>query len=82
MPEGTGTPCFAQINEDGTASTNSDSDTGSDTETSLDMDMVSAGCPDCSILLVELSSADFCDSDLTECVATATGLGASRDQHR
>jgi hypothetical protein len=43
-------------------------------ETELDMDMVSAICPDCRILLVEANSADL--GDLGTAVDTAVSLGA------
>jgi hypothetical protein len=76
MPSGSGTACFAQINEDGTASTGTDPSPDGDFETALDMAMISAACPDCSILLIEISP-NFCETDFTEGVATATKLGAS-----
>jgi subtilase family serine protease len=44
-------------------------------EIALDLDMVSAACPDCKILLVEASSASF--SNLGAAVNTAARLGAS-----
>ena len=72
-PTGTST-CFAQVNETGGPSSGQDSGT-SDGETSLDMDMVSAACPDCSLLLVELNG--LTDSDVQTGVATAISLGAS-----
>jgi hypothetical protein len=76
MPTGTGTPCFAQINEDGTPSSGTDPSPDDDGETALDLAMISAACPDCSILLVEIS-VNFCETDFTEGVATAAKLGAS-----
>jgi hypothetical protein len=76
LPTGTGTPCFAQVAQDGSASTNTDPSPAGDGETSLDTDMVSLGCPDCSILLVELD-ANLCETDLLEGVATAARFGAS-----
>jgi MYXO-CTERM domain-containing protein len=74
LPTGT-TPCFAQVAEDGSASTGADSG-GDDVETSLDMDMISAACPDCSILLVEINS-NYCEADIVQGVETAIKLGAS-----
>jgi hypothetical protein len=71
-PTGTST-CFAQVNETGGTSSGADSGQ-SDGETSLDMDMISAACPDCSILLVELDN--LTDTDITTGVATAAKLGA------
>jgi MYXO-CTERM domain-containing protein len=76
LPAGTGTPCFAQVAQDGSASTNTDPVPEGDGETSLDVDMVSLGCPDCSVLLVEIG-ATLCETDLLEGVATAAKLGAS-----
>lgn len=52
--------CFRKVNQDGGAKlprTNA----GWATEISLDVDMVSAACPDCHILLVETNSASFTD---------------------
>ena len=51
-----------------------DADSGWAQEISLDLDMVSAICPNCRILLVEASSSFF--SDLGTAVNTAVGLGA------
>jgi MYXO-CTERM domain-containing protein len=75
VPSGT-TPCFSQINWDGSPSTMTDPSTQDDGETSLDMDMISAACDDCSILLVE-TSKNFCPSEILGGVATAIKLGAS-----
>jgi subtilase family serine protease len=49
-------------------------DTGWAGEISLDVDMVSAVCPQCHILLVEADSN--MDSDLFTAVDTAVALGA------
>ncbi len=68
------TPCFSQVAEDGSPSTGGDSGE-SDGETSLDMDMISAMCFDCSILLVELTQLS--DQDFVTGTATATTLGAT-----
>lgn len=76
LPTGSGTACFAQVAEDGSASTNTDPSAGSDGETSLDTDMISLACPDCSILLVEVNP-NFCERDLVAGAATAAKLGAS-----
>ena len=43
-------------------------------ETSIDVDMVSAACPNCSILLVEANTPD--PTDLGTAVDTAVQLGA------
>jgi MYXO-CTERM domain-containing protein len=66
-----GSPCFAQVTETGSASSG-DSGTA-DGETSLDMDMVSAACPDCSILMVDMSESS---TSFDEPVAEAAKLGA------
>ena len=73
MPTGT-TPCFAQVAEDGSASSGQDSGANADGETGLDMDMISAACPDCSILLVEITQLG--DTDFLAGVKTAASLGA------
>ncbi len=67
------TPCFSQVDESGGPSTGHDSG-GADGETSLDMDMISAVCPDCSILLVEIN--ELADADFVAGVQTAQSLGA------
>ena len=76
MPSGSGAPCFAQINWDGKPSTNTDPNMNNDGETSLDMDMISAACDDCSILLVETSQY-FCPGEILAGVGTAIKKGAS-----
>jgi hypothetical protein len=73
LPDGT-TPCFAQVDETGDPSTGQDTPGDGDGETALDMDMISAACPDCAILLVEIQLES--DSDFTTGVATAAKLGA------
>ena len=50
--------CFRKVNETG-GSKLPRTNAGWATEISLDVDMVSATCPDCKILLVEASSAAF-----------------------
>src|SRR5205814_8677290 len=59
---GTGGGCFRKVNQNGAASPLPAADAGWAAEVSLDLDMVSAICPDCRILLVEANSAG--DSDL------------------
>ena len=66
--------CFRKVSQTGTTSyprTNA----GWATEISLDLDMVSAACPDCKILLVEAKSASF--SDLATGVNYAATQGVS-----
>ncbi len=66
--------CFRKVNETGGTSY-PPSNSGWAQETSLDLDMVSAVCPNCKILLVEASSAYL--SDLGTAVNTAVSLGAN-----
>jgi subtilase family serine protease len=66
--------CFRQVGETGT-STLPSTDTGRAQEESLDIDMVSAICPNCHILLIEASSAS--DADLAASVNEAAKLGAT-----
>jgi subtilase family serine protease len=69
------TGCFRQVNQTGAASPLPATDTGWAQEESLDVDMVSAVCPNCKIILVEASSAS--DADLTKAVNTAASMGAT-----
>lgn len=64
--------CFSKLNQSGAASPLPTADAGWAEEESLDVDMVSAICPDCHIDLVEASSAN--DADLLAAVNTAAGL--------
>ncbi len=52
--------CFSQVNQDGKTKLPASSSSWSE-EISLDLDMVSAICPKCNILLVEASSASITD---------------------
>ncbi len=61
---------FTKLNQSGGTSYPHGSKSWSE-EISLDLDMVSAICPNCNILLVEASSASF--SDLSTAEATALG---------
>src|SRR4051794_23894874 len=61
--------CFKQVNQNGAAAPLPATDYGWALEISLDLDMVSATCPDCHILLVEANSAT--DTDLYKAVDTA-----------
>ena len=71
-----GSGCFSVVNENGNASPlpPDAGDTGWDVEESLDVDMVSAICPLCHIILVEATSPSF--SDLGTGVDAAVSLGA------
>jgi len=67
--------CFRKVNQNGQTSPLPSGDTGWGGEISLDLDMVSAACPGCRILLVEASSAT--NDDLGAAVNTAAAMGAS-----
>jgi subtilase family serine protease len=60
--------CFTKVNQNG-GTTPPSVNAGWATEISLDLDMVSAACPACHILLVEASSASF--TNLATAVNTA-----------
>ncbi|WP_316529455.1 S53 family peptidase [Kitasatospora brasiliensis] len=66
--------CFTKVNQAGTASP-PPSNQGWSMEVALDLDMVSAACPNCRIILVEADSAS--SLDLAESVDTAVRLGAT-----
>lgn len=66
--------CFKKVNQNGQASPLPAGDTGWAGEISLDVDMVSAICPGCHILLVEANSATM--ADLGTSVNTAVSMGA------
>ncbi len=66
--------CFRKVDQNGGTSYPRNNG-GWGQEISLDLDMVSAACPDCKILLVEASSASF--ANLGTAVNTAARLGAS-----
>ncbi|NUP47923.1 MAG: hypothetical protein HOW97_11515, partial [Catenulispora sp.] len=65
--------CFRKVDQNG-GSNYPSPDTGWAGEISLDLDMVSAVCPQCHILLVEASTADM--TNLGAAVNTAVSLGA------
>jgi Carboxypeptidase regulatory-like domain len=68
--------CFRVVNEEGQPSPlpADAGSTGWDVEESLDVDMVSAVCPACKIILVEADSSDT--TDLGPAVDAAVALGA------
>ena len=66
--------CFRQVNENGATSPLPAGDTGWAGEESLDVDMVSAICPLCHIILVEANSAT--NADLYQAENEAVALGA------
>jgi len=67
-------PCFLKVNQNGATDSYPQDDGGWAQEISLDLDMASAICPKCNILLVEANSAYF--SDLGTAVNTAATLWA------
>ena len=66
--------CFRQVNQDGTAGKFPHEDKAWSQEIALDLEMVSAVCPRCPILLVEANSASI--DDLGASVDEAVALGA------
>ncbi|HKN51041.1 MAG TPA: putative Ig domain-containing protein [Amycolatopsis sp.] len=66
--------CFKKVNQNGQTSPLPTADSGWAGEISLDVDMVSAVCPNCHILLVEASDASM--DSLGTAVNTAVSLGA------
>jgi subtilase family serine protease len=67
--------CFRQVNQQGQPSPLPATDTGWAQEESLDLDMVSAICPNCKIILVEATSNSL--ADLAASVNTAAAMGAT-----
>lgn len=66
--------CFKKVNETGVQGNYPRNNTGWDQEQALDLDMVSAICPQCHIVLVQASSAN--DADLATAENTAAAMGA------
>ncbi|WP_162500705.1 S53 family peptidase [Streptomyces gilvosporeus] len=64
--------CFHKVNQRGQASPMPSGDYGWAEEISLDLDMVSATCPSCHILLVEANSANVPDLMTAEDTAATT----------
>jgi subtilase family serine protease len=71
----TGNGCFRKVNQDGGTAPPA-VDAGWAQEVSLDLDMVSAVCPSCRILLVEANSASY--ADLGAAVDRAAAMGATQ----
>jgi alpha-tubulin suppressor-like RCC1 family protein len=68
--------CFAKVNESGEeANYPPPEEEGWEDESALDLDMASAACPGCHLMLVQASSAYL--SDIGEAVNTAARLGAT-----
>jgi subtilase family serine protease len=68
--------CFKKVNQTGGSHPPSRDKTGWSVEESLDVDMVSAICPNCRILLVEADSNSY--QDLGQAVDEAAALGATQ----
>ena len=66
--------CFRKVNQTGDAGPYPAENVGWAQETAVDLDMVSAICRNCKILLVEANSASF--DDITAAVGIAADLGA------
>jgi subtilase family serine protease len=71
---GTG-PCIAQVGQTGSTTSLPRNNASWSQEISLDLDMVSAVCPNCKILLVEASSSSM--TNLGDAVNEAVKLGAT-----
>ena len=67
--------CFAKVNQTGEEGSYPAANKGWEGESALDLDMASAACPHCHLLLVEAKSASF--EELGAAVDTAVRLGAS-----
>lgn len=66
--------CFAKYSQTGSTTTLPKANVGWSQESALDLDMASAMCPNCRIVLVEANSASY--SDLAAAVNEAARLGA------
>ncbi|MCH0561527.1 putative Ig domain-containing protein, partial [Streptomyces sp. MUM 16J] len=65
--------CFKQVSQSGSTTNLPSNDTGWAGEEALDLDMVSAVCPNCNIILVEANSANDTDLGIAENEAVALG---------
>jgi PKD repeat protein len=68
--------CFEKVNQRGAAAPLPVSDPEWEQEESLDLDAVSAVCPNCHIILVEANSATL--TDLQAAMSTAAAMGANQ----
>jgi subtilase family serine protease len=71
----TASGCFRVLNETGTMAPLPANDAGWSVEESLDVDAVSALCPNCKIVLVEANATD--NTDMQEAIQAAVGAGAN-----
>ncbi len=67
--------CFKKVNQNGVAGSYPRTDTGWDQEQALDLDMASAMCPSCHIVLVQASTSSL--ANLGKAVSAAVGMGAN-----
>ncbi|TWV41292.1 hypothetical protein FRZ03_21110 [Streptomyces misionensis] len=65
--------CFKQVSQTGSTTSLPTNDSGWAGEEALDIDMVSAVCPNCNIILVEANSANDTDLGIAENEAVALG---------
>ena len=65
--------CFTKYNQTGQARNYPSQNTGWAQETALDLDMASAMCPSCRIILVEANSASYADLGAAENTAALMG---------
>jgi hypothetical protein len=66
--------CFKKVNQEGKAGDYPQANPGWAAEAALDLDMASAACPECKLLLVEADDNGY--ENLPRAVATAAKLGA------
>lgn len=66
--------CFKKVNQSGVQGSYPRTDTGWSQESALDLDMASAMCPNCKLILVEASTSSF--QNLATAVSTAASFGA------
>ena len=69
----TASGCFEKVNQSGQQGSYPSANSGWAVEESLDVDMVSAACPSCHIILVEANSAKLADLGAAEDEAVALG---------
>lgn len=66
--------CFKKVNQNGVQGSYPRTDTGWDQEQALDLDMASAMCPGCKIVLVQASTSSL--ANLATAANTAVNMGA------
>ena len=69
--------CFTKLNQQGQELKFPETEPGWDVEQALDLDMVSAACPSCHVMLVEATEETPYPNDLAESVNTAVKAGAT-----